>query len=80
MIANVKGFVVDRFIKQSVEEGKEDKYVIRLYQGQRDNLDVSVNKETYGSIKDKQSVEIKDVKLGMYSFDGRSGMYAKQQF
>lgn len=80
MIVALKGIVLDKIEKDNPKDNSK-KLVLRLYQeGEKTNLDVTVDSATYGQAKKMSEIKLPEVKVGIYNLDGRVGMYAKQEF
>ncbi|WP_069650999.1 hypothetical protein [Caloranaerobacter ferrireducens] len=79
MLVSLKGLVLEKVQKQDKDNNK--KFVLRLYQpGERVNLDVTVNQQTFSQVKEMQEIELSNVRIGTYLINGKVGMYAKQEF
>lgn len=76
MKVNVKGTVLEKFIRESNFNGKkEERLFIRLFQqGERVNLDVNVKPATYSEIKTGQVIELNDITVTSY----KDVLYARQ--
>lgn len=80
MIAIVKGLVLEKFTKEPNKDGDEARCFVRIYQsGEKENLDVNVKPKTYAAIKPGESVELQNIKIGVYQFNENAGMFAKEQ-
>lgn len=59
------------------QQGNPTKPVVRLYQGERDNLDVVATADTYNKAKQGAVLDLVCT-IGAYHMNGKTGMYAKE--
>lgn len=76
MRATVKGMILEKVMKND-KDGNPVQPVLRLYQGDRDNLDVKVSPETYNKAQQGKVVEM-ECQLNPYHFNGSTGISAKE--
>ena len=76
MKANVKGTVLEKYVRETVKDGiKSERLYVRLYQkGERVNLDVNVNANTYSQVKEGQDIVIENVSINAF----KDNLYARQ--
>ena len=76
MKANVKGTVLEKYVRETVKDGiKSERLYVRLYQkGERVNLDVNVNANTYAQVKEGQDIVIENVSINAF----KDNLYARQ--
>lgn len=78
MRVNVSGLILEKVTKESKDETK---HYLRLHQkGEKTNLDVNVSKPLFDKAKEMSEITLDNVSVGVYLFNGRAGLYAKQEF
>lgn len=78
--AKVVGKVMEKVFTEAKNNDGKEKHQLYLFQKGNKNLPVvTVCSKTYDSIKEGQDVEIY-CRVGFYSFDNNSGMFATEIF